>query len=160
MLTLLGTLLGGLFRLAPEFLKMLDKNNERAHEVLMFDKQLEADRLRLNATQALEETRGANALNLADVQAMIEAVKAQGQKTGIAIVDGLNALVRPILTFWWAVILYSVALFAEYYVLVTVTHVAKADAVLMVWGADEKAIVASIISFWFVDRALRKMSGR
>ena len=30
--SLLGSLFGGLFRLAPEFLKWLDRKNERDHE--------------------------------------------------------------------------------------------------------------------------------
>ena len=33
---LLGSIFGGLFRLAPEILKLLDKANERKHELNMF----------------------------------------------------------------------------------------------------------------------------
>ena len=33
--TLLGGLLGGAFRLAPEILKWLDRNGERSHELSM-----------------------------------------------------------------------------------------------------------------------------
>jgi len=33
---LLGSIFGGLFRLAPEVLKFLDKKNERQHELNMF----------------------------------------------------------------------------------------------------------------------------
>ena len=36
-----GSLLGGIFRLAPEVLKFFDKKNERQHELAMFDKQCE-----------------------------------------------------------------------------------------------------------------------
>ena len=36
--TLLGGLLGGAFRLAPEILKWLDRNGERSHELSMQDK--------------------------------------------------------------------------------------------------------------------------
>jgi hypothetical protein len=160
MLTLLGTLFGGLFRLAPELLKWLDRRDDRAHELAMFDKQLEADKFKFQAAQQLAQIEGENALNLADVQAMIAATNAQGQKTGIPFVDGLNALVRPILTFWWCIVLYTAALGAEFYTLVWVMHQSTAEAILNIWGQDEKAIVASIISFWFVDRALRKLSGR
>ena len=39
--TLLGGLLGGAFRLAPEFLKWLDRKGERGHELAMQDKALE-----------------------------------------------------------------------------------------------------------------------
>ena len=50
--TLVGTLLGGAFRMAPELLKWLDRKGDRAHELAMFDKQIEADKLR--AMQQLE----------------------------------------------------------------------------------------------------------
>jgi hypothetical protein len=41
--TLLGGLLGGAFRLAPEILKWLDRQGERGHELAMQDKALEFD---------------------------------------------------------------------------------------------------------------------
>ena len=44
--TLLGGLLGGAFRLAPEILKWLDRNGERSHELSMQDKALEFEKLR------------------------------------------------------------------------------------------------------------------
>ena len=34
-----GSLLGGVFRLAPEMLKFFDKANERKHELAMFEQQ-------------------------------------------------------------------------------------------------------------------------
>ena len=41
-----GSVLGGVFRLVPEFLKAFDRKNERKHELAMFDRQcqLEAQR--------------------------------------------------------------------------------------------------------------------
>ena len=44
--TLLGGLLGGAFRLAPEILKWMDRNGERSHELAMQDKALEFEKLR------------------------------------------------------------------------------------------------------------------
>jgi len=44
--TLLGGLLGGVFRLAPEILKWLDRKGERGHELAMQDKALEFEKLR------------------------------------------------------------------------------------------------------------------
>ena len=44
--TLLGGLLGGVFRLAPEVLKWFDRKSERGHELAMQDKALEFDRMR------------------------------------------------------------------------------------------------------------------
>ena len=43
---LLGSIFGGLFRLAPEVLKFFDKKNEREHELLMFSRQCELEQQR------------------------------------------------------------------------------------------------------------------
>lgn len=157
MFTLIGTLLGGLFRLAPELMKWMDKKDERKHEREMFGLQLEADKLKYAASQQLEVTRGENAANLAEIQALITATKAQGQLTGIKWVDAVNQTVRPFLTYWWAVVLYTAALACEFYGLVWVAQQPSWQAMLLIFGEPEKAIVASMISFWFVDRALRHM---
>lgn len=153
--TLVGTLFGGLFRMAPEILKWMDRKDERKHELSMFDKQLEADRLKGN--QALEQlnAQAAASIGVAEIQAIIEATKAQATMTGIKLVDGINSLMRPLITFWWVVVLYTVALTAQFLVIVNLGE-DPIQAVLKLWGPDEKAIVASIIAFWFVDRSLRK----
>jgi len=43
---LLGSIFGGVFRLAPEVLKFFDKKNERQHELNMFARQCELETLR------------------------------------------------------------------------------------------------------------------
>ena len=43
---LLGSIFGGIFRLAPEVLKFLDKKNERAHELNMFQLQTDLEKMR------------------------------------------------------------------------------------------------------------------
>lgn len=154
--TLVGTLLGGVFRLVPEVMSLADKKNERDHELKMFDKQIQADNLRAQMAIEAERVKGDIALGAAELQAIIEATKAQGQITGVKWVDALSSLMRPIITFWWVIILYTVALGAQYYQMWS-TNVATADAIMKLWGPDERAIVASIISFWFVDRSLRKL---
>lgn len=44
--TLLGSLMGSVFRLAPEDLKWFDRKGERGHELAMQDKALEFEKLR------------------------------------------------------------------------------------------------------------------
>jgi hypothetical protein len=56
--TLLGGLLGGVFRLAPEALKWLDRKGERAHELAMQDKALEFERMRGASRMAEIEASG------------------------------------------------------------------------------------------------------
>jgi hypothetical protein len=155
MLTLLGTLFGGAFRMLPELFKMFDKKDERAHELAMFDRQLEADKLRASAALDQINAQADATLGAAEMQAIIEATKAQAVQTGVKWVDAVSALMRPIITFWWVIIMYTAALVAQYLVLVQ-QGASQLPALLSLWGEDEKAIVASIISFWFVDRSLRK----
>lgn len=154
--TLLGSLFGGFFRLGPELFKFLDAKADRAHELAMFDKQLDADKQKGQLTLDQINAQAAATISADELQALIEATKAQAVQTGIRWVDALSSLMRPMLTFWWAIVLYSAALGAEFYTLVYVSHVPLINAVMQLWGPDEKAIVASIMSFWFVDRALRK----
>lgn len=157
--TLLGTLFGGVFRMAPEILKWMDRKDERAHELAMFDKQLDADKQRGQMAIDQINAQADASIGAAEVQAIIEATKAQAMQTGIKLVDGINSLMRPTITFWWVIVLYTVALVAQYVALVG-NSTDYLQAVLKLWGPDEKAIVASIISFWFVDRSLRKGFGK
>lgn len=153
--TLIGSLLGGVFRMIPEFLKWLDRKDERKHELAMFDNQLKADTLKIEAGQKLAELEANKSLGLAEIQGLIAGVQAQAVKTGVAWVDAASALMRPLITFWWVIVLYSTALTAQFLVLLQ-AGTPGVDAIVRLWGTDEKAIVASIIGFWFVDRSLRR----
>ena len=153
--TLLGSLLGGVFRMVPEVLKWLDRKDERKHELAMFDNQLKADTLKIEAGQKLAELEANKSLGLAEIQGLIAGVQAQAVKTGIRFIDGLSALMRPLITFWWVIVLYTIAIAAQF-ILLLEAGVPGAEAVVRLWGVEEKAIVSSIIGFWFVDRTLRK----
>lgn len=153
--TLVGTLFGGLFRMAPEILKWMDRKDERKHELAMFDKQLDADRMKGDQALALTNAQAAAAMGSAEIQALIEATKAQAVLTGNRFIDGINSLMRPLITFWWVIVLYTAALVAQFLFLID-NGTEVTQAILKLWGADEKALVASIMSFWFVDRSLRK----
>ena len=77
--TLLGGLLGGAFRLAPELLKWLDRKGERGHELAMQDKALEFEKLR-GAQRMAEIGASADAAwNVGAIETLREAVAVQGQ---------------------------------------------------------------------------------
>lgn len=157
-LEMLGLAGGALTRLVPEVLKFMDRRGERGHELSMFDKQLRADELKGAQRLAEISAQAESALNAGELTALIEATRAQGARTGVPFVDAINALMRPLLTFWWCVALYTAALWAQYHQL-TVHGLATAEAILRLWGPEERLIANSIISFWFVDRSLRKGGG-
>lgn len=157
--TLLGTLFGGVFRMAPEILKWLDRKDERAHELAMFDKQLDADKLKGDQQLAQINAQADAAIGAAEVQAIIEATKAQAVRTGIKWVDAFNAVIRPLLALQWLIVLWPAVIVAGF----TLAVSSGADplvALKAAFGVDEKAMAASVASFWLVDRSLRKMFGR
>lgn len=156
--TLFGSLLGGIFRLVPEMFRFFDRKDERKHELAMLDKSIEADRLKAEHGETLARIEADRALGVAELNGLIEATKAQAVQTGIRFVDAINSLMRPAITFWWVIVLSTAALVAQFVVLMLAGETWYA-AILKLWGPDEKAIVASIVSFWFIDRALRKGAG-
>lgn len=157
--TLLGTLAGGLFRMAPEVLKWMDRKDERSHELAMFDKQLEADRLKGDQAIAQINAQADAAIGAAEVQAIIEATKAQAAQTGIRWVDAFNAMIRPLLALQWLILLWPAVIVAGFSLAVS-SGTDPLVALKAAFGVDEKAMAASVASFWLVDRSLRKMFGR
>lgn len=153
--TLIGTVIGGAFRLAPEVLKWIDRKDERKHEATMFDKNLAADKLKAESGQALATIEANKAISLQEIQAIIEATKSQAQQTGIKWVDGFNSLIRPLLALQWLILLWPGIVITGF--VLTVQHGTPAlEALTAFFGQDEKAMAASIASFWLVDRSLRK----
>jgi len=63
-----GSLLGGLFRLAPEVLKWMDKKNERSHELKMFEQQCQLETLRGNQKLVCICSSGGNVLDFVPVE--------------------------------------------------------------------------------------------
>ena len=98
---ILGSVFGGLFRMAPEVLKFFDKKNERQHELAMFARQCELETLR--GQQKLAEI-GAQREAAVDVGVM-DAFQAaiEQQATMVKAAGGwaaaLSASVRPVVTY-------------------------------------------------------------
>lgn len=156
--SLISVIGGGILRLIPEYLNIKDKEKARDHEFRMFDLQLEADKLRskLRIEEAQEATRGQEIL--AEIGALVDATKAQAQPTGVRWLDAINASVRPVLTYWWCIVLYTInklMLFS----LVLQENLALKEVSEVVFTSFDAAVVSSIIGFWFVDRALRRFRG-
>lgn len=153
-LTLLGGGLGGLLRLAPELFKLWDRANERKHERDMFDKHLAADKQRSDLAVTEAKARGQITLDVAGLEALKAAITGQSQITGNRRMDAFNSSVRPVLTYYWCIGLYSLALVAQFWLLNKGGNSA-ADAILMLWGPEEKVIVSGMINFWFLDRVIK-----
>ena len=153
--TLLGGLLGGAFRLAPEVLKWLDRKGERGHELAMQDKALEFEKIR--GAQRMAEI-GANAeaaWNTGAIEALKEAVRTQGEKTGVAWADALSSSVRPVVTYWFMA-LYCAAKTAAFTAAIN-SGALWSVAVVHAWTDADQALWAGVLNFWFLGRVFDRM---
>jgi hypothetical protein len=153
--TLLGGLLGGAFRLAPEILKWFDRKGERSHELAMQDKALEFEKLR--GAQRMAEIGASSdaAWNTGAIEALKAAVSSQGQLSGIKWVDGLSSSVRPVITYWFMA-LYCASKSAAFAAAVS----AGADwgtGVLHAWTEVDQALWAGVLNFWFLGRVFDRV---
>ncbi len=153
--TLLGGLLGGAFRLAPEILKWLDRIGERGHELAMQDKALEFEKLR-GAQRMAEIGASADAAwNSGAIEALKEAVAAQGRPTGVRWVDALSTSVRPVITYWFMA-LYCAAKAAAFAAAVT-AGTGSGTAILQAWTDADQALWAGVLNFWFLGRVFDRV---
>lgn len=153
---LLGSVLGGAFRLAPEFLKFLDRKNERMHELKMFELQTDLEKVRgamkmeeIGAQREMAIDTGVMAAFQGVIQQQTEMVKAAG-----GWVASLSASVRPFVTYWvllvWSFI-HAWFAFTAYANGATALEVFKT-----MMTPDFAALVAGTINYWFMDRTLAK----
>lgn len=153
--TLLGGLLGGVFRLAPEVLKWFDRRSERGHELAMQDKALEFERLR-GAQKMAEIGAAADAAwNTGAIEALRDAVRTQGEKTGVRWADALSISVRPVITYWFMA-LYCAAKTAAFVGALT-AGVGWSAAVLQAWTEADQALWAGVLNFWFLGRVFDRV---
>lgn len=152
-LTLLSSLFGGLLRLAPEVLSLLNKQTDNAHELRMMDKQLELGRQKAADDRALAGLQGDINQQLAELAAVQELGKAQMQVTKIRWVDALNFSFRPISSYYFLG-LYGVVKAAMIWL--AVANTGSWTAVAGCWGEKDTAVLAEIISFWYVGRVFDK----
>lgn len=159
--TLVGTLLGGVLRLVPEGLKFWESKDDKKHELAMAELNLRTLELQAKNQMDFRRLDGDISLAAADINALVEANKAQAAmvvNTGIKWVDalivGLNALMRPVLVYYYA------AMYAAVKVAVFCTYLTDGvnwkDSMLILWGPEDASVWASICAYVFLDRTLRK----
>lgn len=152
---LLGGLLGGAFRLAPELLKWLDRKGERGHELSMQDKALELEKLR-GAQRMHEIGAGADAVwNVGAIETLREAVRTQGEKTGVCWADARNSSVRPVITYWFMT-LYCAAKTAAFAAAVT-AGAGWGTSILHAWTEADQALWAGVLNFWLLGRVFDRV---
>lgn len=151
-----GSLLGGIFRLAPEVLKFFDKKNERQHELQMFNRQCDLEQIR--GQQKLAEIGAARdaAIDVGVMDAFNAAINQQAEmaKAAGGWAASLSASVRPVVTYWVILLWSFVHLWYAWNAWTNGSAPQEVFNTMMT--ADFMALVSGTINYWFLDRTLKQ----
>jgi len=153
---ILGSVFGGLFRLAPEVLKFFDKKNERQHELLMFSRQCELEQLRGQQKLAEIGAHREAAIDVGVMDAFNNAIVQQAEmvKAAGGWVASLSASVRPVITYWVLFIWSFIHVWFAYNAWLSGAPAVEVFKTMMT--ADFSALLAGTINYWFLDRTLKQ----
>jgi hypothetical protein len=147
MITLIGALLGFLGSLMPEVVKIFQDKRDKAHEIKLLELQMQQA-----ATQSAQR--------LEEIDAGYEAATSNALyatwKTDIGWVDALNGTVRPVIAYGFF-LLYAALKMMQFSMLDMSNPLPW--MVKELWGEEDQAIFAGIISFYFGSRALKRARG-
>ena len=149
---LLGSIFGGLFRLAPEILKFFDKANERKHELNMFRLQTDLEKMR-GQFKVEERYVDYSIQQLDTIKAAFQEQQTTAKQAGW-FVSAISALVRPGIT--WAVFGMYAAVKIATLVLAFQSQAPWYEVIVKVWDQDDFALFTMILTFWFVGRSIEK----
>lgn len=145
MITLLASVAGFITSLIPEILRFLKDRLDKSHELQLMDKQIRFSKI-------------AGARSPEEIQMTSDIVEQLSlystYKTGIDWVDALNGTVRPMLAYSFFAMYASIKIIQYKYITKTALLVEYVD---VIWSIDDQAIFASIVSFYFGQRAFTKM---
>lgn len=153
----LGSLLGGAFRLAPELLKWLDRKDERAHELKMFEQQCQLEAAR--GAQKLAEIGAQReaAIDTGTMAALQSAIQQQADMVtaaGAGWVASLSASVRPVVTYWVLMVWSFAHVWLGYSA--WATGLPPVDVFKVIMSPDFAVLVSGTINYWFLDRTLKQ----
>ena len=150
-----GSLLGGLFRLAPEVLKFFDKKNERQHEMAMFSRQCELEQLRGQQKLAEIGAERDRAIDTGVMDAFNAAINQQAEmaKAAGGWAASLSASVRPVVTYWVILLWSFVHLWFAWNAWLSGAEPREVFNTMMT--ADFMALVSGTFNYWFLDRTLK-----
>ncbi len=152
MLEILSMLGGFLGSAVPEAFKLFREREDRKHELRMMDRQVEA--AKMVHTQKLE------ALDIeADIRESEALLKHSARPTGVRWIEGLNGFIRPLVTIYYVLVLNSAVKVSQWFI-VTDQGAPWDEALVALWGPDERMILMAILGFWFGQRQFRhRMKG-
>ncbi len=146
MLTLFGSLIGFLGSIVPEFFKITQDRRDKSHELEILKLQMEQQKQ--GASERLEAINAQ--ANISQTEALYKTFYSGNRST-----DKYNAIVRPTIALGFFS-LYCLIKFFAFYSLSEISQTSFAHIYQTLWGEEDAAIFAGIISFYFGNRALSK----
>jgi hypothetical protein len=89
------------------------------------------------------------------IETLREAVRTQGEKSGVRWADALSSSVRPVITYWFMA-LYCAAKTAAFVAAIE----GGADwgvAIVHAWTEADQALWAGVLNFWFIGRVFDRV---
>lgn len=153
---LLGSIFGGVFRLAPEVLKWLDKKDERQHELALFSRQCELEQMRGQQKLAEIGAQREAAVDVGVMNAFQSAIEQQATmvKAAGGWVASLSASVRPVVTYWVLFVWSFIHVWFAYNAWLNGAPATEVFKTMMT--PDFSALLSGTINYWFLDRTLSK----
>jgi hypothetical protein len=153
---LLGSIFGGIFRMAPEVLKWLDKKDERQHELALFSRQCELEQMRGQMKLAEIGAQREAAIDVGVMDAFNNAINQQAEmvKAAGGWVASLSASVRPVVTYWVLFVWSFIHVWFAYNAWLNGAPATEVFKTMMT--PDFSALLSGTINYWFLDRTLSK----
>ena len=154
MFELIGLIFGGASRLGQYWLDLKDKQKEREHEAVMFDLQVKLQDQRLSAEKEMRQMDATAKRDEAELDALVTALQSQAAEATKAggWVLKLSASVRPVVSYW-LLLIYTASKCAALS-LALASGVGLAEAVRASYTEFDGTLLASVISYYFVNRGL------
>ena len=153
---LLGSIFGGIFRMAPEVLKYFDKKHERVHELNMFARQCDLEQMRGQMKLAEIGAQREAAVDVGVMDAFNSAIQQQADmvKAAGGWAASLSASVRPVVTYWVLFVWSFIHVWFAWNAWLAGALPIEVFKTMMT--PDFSALLAGTINFWFLDRTLAK----
>jgi len=153
---ILGSIFGGIFRMAPEVLKWLDKKNERAHEAIMFSRQCDLEQMRGQMKLAEIGAQREAAIDVGVMDAFQSAIEQQATmvKAAGGWVASLSASVRTVVTYWVLFVWSFIHVWFAWNAWLAGAPAVEVFKTMMT--PDFSALLSGTINYWFLDRTLSK----
>jgi hypothetical protein len=148
MVTLFASLVGFCSSIFPELLKISRDRMDKRHELAMLEIQIEMQKLLNKESVDYIDTFA----DIAEARTLHKSYYSNNP-----VIEALNSSVRPILAYSFF-FLYGVVKFLKFFIIKDIVFFEYSFEVL--WSQEDQAIFATIISFYFGQRALMKFRGK